>query len=728
MAATLTDIKKVLNSQKPVPDPFGLLHSITTLTATHGHTPELRELVVRALDKTEQFRKEKPLLMALAREFGLYPYMEQEGLTLTDALAVEMHRPDNLDGVVFSSIQAAVYLDLIEGRNVILSAPTSFGKSLIVDALIASGKYDNVVLIVPTIALIDETRRRLSDRQTGHKIYTHPGQAYAERNLFVLTQERYLALENPPRPDLFFVDEFYKLDERSGGKVSDRAALLNQALYQLMKTGAQFYLAGPNIHELSAMVPTNVSRTLQVTDFSTVAANVHRLPSNSAEQRKAMVKMLASTLTGGTMVYCGSPRRVREVVGWLTEDENGTYGAGMPEAADWLEREYSEDWALPKALRKGIGSHHGRLPRWLAHKVVSGFNDRSLGVLVCNNTLIEGVNTTAKNVIVLDRTLARRTYNFFTFMNIRGRGGRMFKHFVGDIFLFHDAPEPEINAVDIPGLSQSEDAPTSLLLSIEAEDRTERTNERLNPVLSQRVLSLETMRANQGVAPEAQIQLAEHLQQLPVSRTRNLIWTTAYPNHSQLAALMDLIWDYIPPDGASRHGAVSASQLTLYTFWVAGAEGNLREVMDRFTQPNPQYDGKETHDDKVDKAFDFMRFWIDHNLPMLVRAVDRIAEEVFTRRGITPGKYGGFASRMEDGFQPHLLLTLEEYGIPVQISKKLTRWISGYRSLDELLERIANLPPEALSGLDSFERETVFATMQSLRPSSGPQQFGIWMQ
>lgn len=63
------------------------------------------------------------------------------------------------------------------------------------------------------------------------------------------------------------------------------------------------------------------------------------------------------------------------------------------------------------------------------------------------------------------------------------------------------------------------------------------------------------------------------------------------------------------------HGAVSASQLTLYTFWVAGAEGNLREVMDRFTEPNPQYDGDETHDDKVDKAFDFMRFWIDHNHP-----------------------------------------------------------------------------------------------------------------
>ena len=58
--------------------------------------------------------------------------------------------------MVFHRVQAQVYWHLIDGENVILSAPTSFGKSLIIDALIASGKYRRIVLVVPTIAPIDE--------------------------------------------------------------------------------------------------------------------------------------------------------------------------------------------------------------------------------------------------------------------------------------------------------------------------------------------------------------------------------------------------------------------------------------------------------------------------------------------------------------------------------------------------------------------------------------------
>ena len=60
---------------------------------------------------------------------------------------------------------------------------------------------------------------------------------------------------------------------------------------------------------------------------------------------------------------------------------------------------------------------------------------------------------------------------------------------------------------------------------------------------------------------------------------------------------------------------------------------------------------------------------------------------------------------------------MEEYGIPVQISKKLIRWLSGYRSLYELLDKIATLPPETINGLDVFERNTVMTTMVSLRPT-----------
>ena len=74
----------------------------------------------------------------------------------------------------------------------VLSAPTSFGKSLIVDALIASGKFKNIVIVVPTISLIDETRRRLSKFKKQFKIVTHSLQSPADKNIYILTQERVL--------------------------------------------------------------------------------------------------------------------------------------------------------------------------------------------------------------------------------------------------------------------------------------------------------------------------------------------------------------------------------------------------------------------------------------------------------------------------------------------------------------------------------------------------------
>lgn len=57
--------------------------------------------------------------------------------------------------------QSTVLARLQKGKSIAVSAPTSFGKSFIIDAFIAAKHPDTVVIIVPTIALMDETRRRL---------------------------------------------------------------------------------------------------------------------------------------------------------------------------------------------------------------------------------------------------------------------------------------------------------------------------------------------------------------------------------------------------------------------------------------------------------------------------------------------------------------------------------------------------------------------------------------
>jgi hypothetical protein len=59
-----------------------------------------------------------------------------------------------------------------------------------------------------------------------------------KKNIFVLTQERYLAMESEiSEVDFFAIDEFYKLSISDDG---GRSTLLNQSFLRLTNTGAQF--------------------------------------------------------------------------------------------------------------------------------------------------------------------------------------------------------------------------------------------------------------------------------------------------------------------------------------------------------------------------------------------------------------------------------------------------------------------------------------------------------
>ena len=181
----------------------------------------------------------------------MFPYLNPHELGTADQIAWEFNRPANMpEQIVFHEPQTRVYRALLRGHNVVLSAPTSFGKSLVTDAVIASGKFRNVLIVVPTIALMDETRRRLSQRFRGQfKIITHTSQSLADRNVFVLTQERVLERELFQLVELVVIDEFYKLSPRKkAGKEEDtRCARLNEVLYRAVKAQKQFYLLGPNI-------------------------------------------------------------------------------------------------------------------------------------------------------------------------------------------------------------------------------------------------------------------------------------------------------------------------------------------------------------------------------------------------------------------------------------------------------------------------------------------------
>lgn len=272
------EIKLALTGQTHSWDSFVLLKSIATRVNQRETHNEGRDLVIRCLAVIEKFNAtEKEVLFALVRSVGLYPYMtgHLESSDVIDRLAYELHRAETLeDDIVFHSLQSKIYNQLIAGRNVVLSASTSAGKSLVIDALVASGKYRSVVVVVPTIALIDEIRRRLIKRfREKCSVITHPSQiANPERtNVYVLTQERVLTREDLNDVQLVIVDEFYKVN-LSSETDKERAIDLNLAFHKMVRSGAQFYLLGPHVHSIRGLESYEIF--FIPSEFSTVAVDV----------------------------------------------------------------------------------------------------------------------------------------------------------------------------------------------------------------------------------------------------------------------------------------------------------------------------------------------------------------------------------------------------------------------------------------------------------------------
>lgn len=657
------------------------------------------EYLLRFLEHRELFGASGSILDGLVRQVGLYPYLAPEDLGETDAIAYEYHRAPGVleQEFVFHRLQGAIYRELADGRSVVLSAPTSFGKSLLIDAIVASGAYRNIVVVVPTIALIDETRRRLNRFKNVYKVITHASQAPTEYNIFVMTPERVVEGLDVSRTDFFVIDEFYKIDASD-----ERGVALNHAFYKLVRTGAQFYMLGPNIRAIPDGFTERFQCTFVHTDYRTVASEIRRIPGRGRELVNELVG-LCGRLTEPTLVYCSSPGRVRMVVKNLLDGNIGSEADAVSEAAEWIGENYHPDWLLTRALQRGIGYHHGRLPRALSELTVRAFNNEQIPFLVCTSTLIEGVNTKAKNVIVYDNKVARRKFDYFTFNNIAGRSGRMFEHFVGHVYVFHEPPVDELPFVDVPAFSQDEATPDSLLLQLENEDLTPRSRERIADVVAGGVLPIRILRENHGIDPQYQLELAEELAAGVVDYHRSLAWT-GFPTYGQLKAVCDLIHKYFVRTRQRLHGVSSGSQLT-YLMMRFMRERSVRAVIDQELRATEAAD-PDVADERVEAVLDFLRYWASYNFPRYLRAVDGLQRYIFEQEGLAAGDYTMLATQIENYFLDPAVYALDEYGIPMEVGRKLQPYLNPGGDLDLALRRLRGLRLEQLP-LSSFERRLV---------------------
>jgi hypothetical protein len=710
-------------------DPFAMLrdvahaHALAEAKAASSDNEELRrarELIIRLADRREELGGAIDLYDALVSKIGLYPYLEPEDLEGSDLLAYEAHRPPGSFGeeFVWHREQAYAYALLVDGKNVILSAPTSFGKSRVIDGVLMTKKFAAVVVVVPTIALIDETRRRLS-RLLGdsYKVVTHVGQEAGPKTVYVLTQERVLEFEELPPVDLFIIDEFYKLamQDDDEGEPDDRARLLNLAFFKLWRTGAQFYLLGPNIGDIKPSTRNRLDCTWINSWDTTVSVEViARLDPRPKEERFFEVARECAARDERTLVYCASPDRAEELAIEIAEAGLGDPKGVAIEAGNWMGENYHPRWRAARAMEAGVAVHHGQLPRALGTFAVGAFDRGEVNFLVCTPTLIEGVNTKAKNVVIYDQTIGIQTpIDLFTYNNIRGRSGRMSAHVSGRVYVFEEPPAPPLKDIDIPILSQTEEAPPDLFLGLDDKDVEPGPQKRLNEMLAASPIERAVFEKSPTVGLEDQLKLAAAIEAMPDDEAGLLCWDGLYPQNAQVEAIFELIFEQVLSPSRKGRNPFGAIFPWLLVQWInrLAHGGSARKLLEE--QVSYAEENARNPDDFILSVLKFLRSGLSFEAPRWLRAADAIQQVVLPRHGWEPGDYDAYVGRLENLFLPYPLAALDEYGVPVELIGKLSGELAGIDEIDPLLERFARIDAEALD-LSPFEKLMVKNAQEDL--------------
>lgn len=646
------------------------------------------DLVIRLIDRRTEFEEHLPgiarMIDAIAREAGLYPYM-QEPDGWRDELAIELMRAPGLDKVVFHIEQARVFQLLAQGRSVILSAPTSFGKSLLIDALIAYRRPKTVVAVVPTIALLDEFRRRLERRFSEYQIITRSQEARTgSLAIYIGTQERLLERDEIDAVDLFIIDEFYKLDLERNDK---RSLALNAILARHGKNAKQLYLLGPSIDAVPNANSFRSGIEFVRTRYSPVTADIIDRTAVGPSPSQ-LVEDLVSVRGTSSLIYVQSPPASARLANELISANIQRKSDFCLELADWLAANFHPEWILVETVRRGFGIHHGRIPRSIAQLLISLFNDGELAAIICTSSMIEGINTAAENVFIYDKNISTSKLDRFTFENIKGRAGRMFKHNIGKIFVYNTAPEPASFDVRIPLFSSDELMSPELLLRIADENLTTVARRRKRAITNASALPTSVLSTWAEFGIDELNELGRQIRSEARRLGDRLIWK-GIPTYNQIASTFEVAWEVLD---FQKHDIRSAKQLALYASRLRQSR-SLRDYFDLFVTQT----GIDAQPE-IDRCFNFMR-GAEYTFPQVLRAMNDVADAVLGEQA----NYRVFAAQLQNLFLPGELRALDEYGVPLPLVRRLSRQLIA----DDIegSRKILSSPNNAiLQSLSSFER------------------------
>lgn len=370
------------------------------------------------------------------REITLKNYLINEKIDELQFYDLNMYHKDNtISSIILSQTNRSVVnkdiilnryqmeiLNILNENNLFLSAPTSFGKTFLMLEFIKRNeeKLNNIIFIIPTLALMNELLKKIYNLfGDTYNICINSSEEIKEKNIFVFVPERsdreFLEKTKEIKIDFLIFDEIYKLQASSSNeiKTDDRLIYMNKVYLDLVNKAEKIALLGPYINNVT-FGKTKLDIVKYYTNFMPVYNKM--LVLTNEENWLDFIKLEHQ------LIYFSSPgaiyKNIESILQKIPEDEK--YIEKYDKEIKYLEKSVSADWYVVSLLKRGIGIHHGKTPMYLRKFYENEYNKNNIKVLLCTNTLMEGINTPTNSLIVVDDPKSA-----FKLNNLIGRVGRL---------------------------------------------------------------------------------------------------------------------------------------------------------------------------------------------------------------------------------------------------------------------------------------------------------------
>ncbi len=355
----------------------------------------------------------------------------------------EKNRLNHDSKISFTLEQISVYQGIVKNERCIVSAPTSFGKTMLIKEYIFNHIPEKVVFIVPTNSLADELLDDFKGlfESLGYLIFDSIKKLdkISNKSIFIGTQEKYYNLiEFYDKIDLFVIDEAYKLTDPVKGS---REVILNRSFIDTIENSKKIILLMPLVNSISGLEQLNFE--ILKSDYAPVAKSFHAVK-NLNEKIVEHIKENKKT----NLIYFSSPLKLEKFyLKYLFE-----CNIQIELSDKWINRvaeDFHPEWLPIRALKSGIGIHYGPMPKFIQKKVIQLFKNRAILNILATSSIIEGVNTPTKSIFIANSKDVLGKNDLVKFKNLIGRAGRLGEHKVGEIY-YKESEQLKFECANVP--------------------------------------------------------------------------------------------------------------------------------------------------------------------------------------------------------------------------------------------------------------------------------------